>query len=254
MSLEEIYTWSGQIAQVFGHLGAWQVLNLALYSLGMMGARHCSPSRVSEQLGVMGKPTTVQRRLERFVDNERIDLRLCCQVWSGWVIGQLVGGWAILLVDETHLGQWLSVMVVGLAYGGCCIPLAWRCYHPHAWPLKQVDLMSLPSSCRFSTSSVFSSATALAPLASRFRIRSLSSWSSLVTESRNSYSRATMRSVRGGSTPMTTLSGASGGLSYEPGAISRYCSPSTPEVFTKNSASWRIVSLTRACTQTFTRT
>lgn len=141
MSLEEIYTWSGQIAQVFGHLGAWQVLNLALYSLGMMGARHCSPSRVSEQLGVMGKPTTVQRRLERFVDNERIDLRLCCQVWSGWVIGQLVGGRVILLVDETHLGQWLSVMVVGLAYGGCCIPLAWRCYHPHAWPLKQVDLI-----------------------------------------------------------------------------------------------------------------
>src|SRR5574341_1364092 len=143
MSLEEIYTWSGQIAQVFGHLGAWQVLNLALYSLGMVGARHCSPSRVSEQLGVMGKPTTVQRRLERFVDNERIDLRLCCQVWSGWVIGQLVGGRVILLMDETHLGQWLSVMVVGLAYGGCCIPLAWRCYHPHAWPLKQVDLIGV---------------------------------------------------------------------------------------------------------------
>src|SRR5574341_629681 len=133
MSLEEIYTWSGQIAQVFGHLGAWQVLNLALYSLGMMGARHCSPSRVSEQLGVMGKPTTVQRRLERFVDNERIDLRLCCQVWSGWVIGQLVGGRVILLVDETHLGQWLCVMVVQADRGIGCSPRLVRVVRKLGW-------------------------------------------------------------------------------------------------------------------------
>ena len=59
MSLQQIYTWSAQIARHFGHLGAWQVLNLAMYSLGMTMARHCSPSRVSEKLGVMGKPTGV---------------------------------------------------------------------------------------------------------------------------------------------------------------------------------------------------
>ena len=29
-------------------------------------------------------------------------------------------------------------MVVGLAYRGCCIPLACWCYHPKAWPLAQV--------------------------------------------------------------------------------------------------------------------
>src|SRR5574341_771623 len=108
MSLEEIYTWSGQIAQVFGHLGAWQVLNLALYSLGMMGARHCSPSRVSEQLGVMGKPTTVQRRLARFVENERIDLRLCCQVWSGWPTGVAAFRWpgAAIIPTPGRSNRW----------------------------------------------------------------------------------------------------------------------------------------------------
>jgi len=141
MSLEQIYTWSAQIAQHFVHLGAWQVLNLAMYSMGMMVARHCSPSRVSEKLGMMGKPTTVQRRLERFIANVRVDVRLSCQAWSRWLIGQVRDGRVILLVDETHLGQWLSVMVVGLAYRGCCIPLAWWCYHPQAWPMKQVDLI-----------------------------------------------------------------------------------------------------------------
>jgi hypothetical protein len=142
MSLEQIYTWSAQIAHHFSHLGAWQALNLAMYSLGITLAQQCSPSRVSEKLGMMGKPTTVQRRLERFIANLRIDIRLSCQAWSGWVIGLLAEGQVILLVDETSLGQWLSVMMVGLAYRGCCIPLAWWCYHEKAWPMKQVELIA----------------------------------------------------------------------------------------------------------------
>jgi hypothetical protein len=141
MSLEQIYQWNAQIAQWFSHLGAWQVLNVALYSLGITLARHCSPSRVSEKLGMLGKPTTVQRRLERFIDNTRVDVRLSCQAWSRWLIGQVRQGRVILLVDETRLGQHLSVMMVGLAYRGCCIPLAWWCYHEDAWPMKQVDLI-----------------------------------------------------------------------------------------------------------------
>lgn len=141
MSLAQIYTWSEQIAQHFEQLGAWQVLNMALYSLGITAARHCSPSRVSEKLGMMGKPSTVQRRLERFIDNVRVDIRLSCQAWSRWLIGQVSEGRVILLVDETSLGQHLSVMMIGLAYHGCCIPLAWWCYHEEAWPMKQVDLI-----------------------------------------------------------------------------------------------------------------
>jgi hypothetical protein len=141
MSLEQIYTWRAQIAQHFEHLGAWQALNVAIYSLGVMAAQQCSPSRVSEKLGMVGKPTTVQRRLERFVDNVRIDMRLCCQSWSSWLLGRVRTGRIVLLVDETSLGQWMSVMVVGLAYQGCCIPLAWWCYHEKAWPMGQVELI-----------------------------------------------------------------------------------------------------------------
>lgn len=141
MSLGQIYQWSEQIAQHLVHLGAWQALNIAMYSLGVMAARHCSPSRVSEKLGVLGRPSTVQRRLERFIDNRRVDLRLSCQAWSRWLIGQVGHGRVILLVDETSVGQHLSVMMVGLAYQGCCIPLAWWCYHEKAWPMKQVELI-----------------------------------------------------------------------------------------------------------------
>ena len=141
MSLSELYHWQACLRQSFGFLGCWQVLGLALYSYGVVLARQCAPSRVAEKLPLVGKADTVQRRLERFLDNERIDWQQCCQAWAKWVLSHYSGERVILLVDETKLANHLSVMVVGLAYRGCCIPLAFWCYPPKMWPMKQVDLI-----------------------------------------------------------------------------------------------------------------
>jgi hypothetical protein len=111
-------------------LGYWQSLVLAMYSLGRGLARQSAPSKVAEKLGVLGKPDTVQRRLERFVDNGRINWQSGCVAWSRWVIGRYTGERLILLVDETKLGQHLSVRGVGLAYWSCWVPLAW-------WPMTR---------------------------------------------------------------------------------------------------------------------
>ena len=142
MSLKEFYHWQGCVRQAFGFLGCWQVLGLALYSYGVVLARQCAPSRVAEKLIGIGKADTVQRRLERFLDNPRIDWQACCKAWAKWVLSQYSGEQIILLVDETKLANHLSVMVVGLAYRGCCIPLAFWCYPPKVWPMKQVDLIT----------------------------------------------------------------------------------------------------------------
>lgn len=115
---------------------------MALYSLGIVLARHSAPSRVAEKCGVVGKADSIQRRLERFLDNVEICWWGCCRCWAGWVLGRYSGDRLILLVDETKLGSHLSVMVVGLAYRGCCIPLVFWCYPPKAWPDSQVNLIS----------------------------------------------------------------------------------------------------------------
>lgn len=141
MSLEELYHWQGAVRSAFAHLGCWQGLGLALYSYGVIQARQCAPSRVAEKLALVGKADTVQRRLERWLDNDRLDWQTCCQAWSRWVLGHYSGQRLILLVDETKLGDHLSAMVVGLAYRGCCIPLAFWCYPPQQWPLPQVQLI-----------------------------------------------------------------------------------------------------------------
>lgn len=141
MSLTELYHWQGAVRAAFGFLGCWQALGLALYSYGVVLARQCAPSKVAEKLPLVGKADSVQRRLERWLDNDRIDWQRCCAGWARWVLSHYSGQQVILLVDETKLGNQLSAMVVGMAYRGCCIPLAFWCYPPKAWPMKQVVLI-----------------------------------------------------------------------------------------------------------------
>lgn len=139
MSLKIVYQWQAQIAAKLPQLGFWQSLNLALYSLGMVLARHNSATRVAEVLGMVGKPESVRRRLERFIANPRLDWQVSCQAWTRWVLSQVVGSHPVLLVDETKLGNHLRVMVVGLAYQSCCIPLVFWAYRQ--MPLAQVELI-----------------------------------------------------------------------------------------------------------------
>src|SRR6266853_1954383 len=84
MNLEALYNWQGTIREMLQELGYWQSLTLAMYSLGRVLARQSAPSKVAEKLGMLGKPDTVQRRLERFVDNVRLNWHSCCVAWAWW--------------------------------------------------------------------------------------------------------------------------------------------------------------------------
>ena len=102
MSPKEVYQLYGQIREHLKCLGHWQALTLALYSMGVVIAEKCIPSKVSEKCGAFGTPQTVQRRLERWLANERIN-------WFGTVRGRLG-----LLVTP----NWLVYGTGGFAYGG----------------------------------------------------------------------------------------------------------------------------------------
>ncbi len=121
MSRDELYQWTRQIKAVFRELGVWPAISLALYSYGVVVTRGSAPSRVAEKLSRVGKADSVQRRLERWLANERIDWQACCRVWTSWVMACWQGEQLFLLVDETKLGQPLSA--------------------PNAWPDGQVALI-----------------------------------------------------------------------------------------------------------------
>jgi hypothetical protein len=142
MDQEQVYQWMETLSRRLP-LGKWQSLTLAGFSLGVMEGEKCQLSRVAERLGLWGKADSVERRLQRWLDNERIDVAACQAAWVKWVMSTAVAArqQIYLLVDETKLSTHLSSMMVGLAYRHRCIGLVWCSYHPDAWPCRQVELI-----------------------------------------------------------------------------------------------------------------
>ena len=150
MNPMELYTWTREVLRCFAsaNMGRWQALTLALFSYGVMVAGRCQLQAVADSLALAGlrgrgssQTESVHKRLKRWLANGRIDLRACQRAWVRWIVQQVDE--VVLLVDETKLGLHLSVMMVGLAYHGRCIPLVWRCYQATAYPKEgQVKLIA----------------------------------------------------------------------------------------------------------------
>lgn len=141
--LTALYQWGEQIGNRMPHLSRPNVKVLSGFSIGVSSIRRCTLSFVAEALPSLGKPDTVERRLQRFLANPRIDWSRCCRALSSWVIGSLRSdGPLVLLVDETSLNHRLKVMAVSLAYRGRAIPLAWWCYPQQQWPMGQTELIT----------------------------------------------------------------------------------------------------------------
>jgi Transposase DDE domain len=153
-----LYQWTTTVAHHLPVLRRSQAKVLAAFSLGVALARRCTLSVVAEALPGLGKPDTVERRLQRFLSNPRLAWEAAAEALAVWILGSVPrAGVVVLLVDETSLQEHLKVMVVSLAYRGRAIPLAWWCYAPRAYPMGQVALIAtlfqrlataLPADCR----------------------------------------------------------------------------------------------------------
>lgn len=128
MSQEILYQWMKAVETAFPNLLKWQAVGLAFFSYGIVMARHCQLTRVAEEMGAWGRADSVKRRLQRWLANGRIDVSWCCYWWVKWVWERCDLPRAVLLVDETKLGEWIGVLVVSLAFEGRAIPLMWRAY------------------------------------------------------------------------------------------------------------------------------
>jgi hypothetical protein len=116
-----------------------QAFMLASFSLGMAQAKQCMLHGVAQSLASLGKPDTVERRLQRFLSNPRLEFPKCTGAWANWVLSSLAAPeMVLLLIDETSLKDRLKVMAVSLAYHAKAIPLPWKCYPPKQRSLGQV--------------------------------------------------------------------------------------------------------------------
>lgn len=128
MNYQVLYQWQEEIANKLPCLNSWQVANVALFSLGIIRAEGCQQQQVARQVVAGEQTESCARRWRRFLANDRVPLPAFFTQWSRWLVSQLGEKTVYLLVDETKLQDRLGALVVGVAWQGRCIPLAWRCY------------------------------------------------------------------------------------------------------------------------------
>jgi len=110
------------------NLGVWQQRGLTVLVFGLLMLEKAQLSKIAEGAAEEGSYNTVRQRVKRWVSKATFPLNAARYDWIRWVWSKYGGSRAVLLVDETKLGERFGVMLVSLAYAGRAIPLWWRAY------------------------------------------------------------------------------------------------------------------------------
>jgi hypothetical protein len=132
MSQKQFYQWFEEIKKQFNELNKWQALGLTMISYGIIKARRAQASIIAEELPEFGKASTVERRVQRWNANPRIEVLAQCVSWMKWVMRNYEGDCFYLLVDETKISDRIGCMMISLAVHNRAIPLIWRCYRANS--------------------------------------------------------------------------------------------------------------------------
>src|SRR5215469_2661713 len=122
--------WHQQVKQVFAGLHGHQKKTLALLVIGIILAGSAVLQRIAEGLQLTGiseaKMPSIERRLARFVANERIEVS---EVWKHF-LSQVLPYWqgkaVRLVLDCTPCGEQSSIVYLGLLMHSRVLPLMWR--------------------------------------------------------------------------------------------------------------------------------
>src|SRR5262249_58738722 len=102
---------------------------------GVAVSGQCQSGHLALAVPGEAKPASVQRRLERYLGNERIRPRL----WLWRLAKNLFAPWAgrrlRLLLDETPKANDLRVLKISVAFRKRAVPLLGVCYPPDDPPL-----------------------------------------------------------------------------------------------------------------------
>ena len=149
--------WLSTLTTHLPHLSKPQAPVLALGSFGMVLARSCALTAVSQMLakGMQRNEQTVRQQLrEWYYDAQRkrgptrqeLRVETCFAPLLGWVVSWWQGTQLALALDATTLGTRFVVLVVSVVYRGCAIPGAWVILPAgakHAWRREWLRLLRL---------------------------------------------------------------------------------------------------------------
>jgi hypothetical protein len=120
--------WQTQVKEFFTQLHGHQSKTLALFVLGAIQAKSIVIPQVAEALLAESeaKASSIERRLERFLSNERIDTEETWNALLEQIMPYFRQGPMRLVIDLTPYEEHAQVIYIGILQHSRVLPLAWK--------------------------------------------------------------------------------------------------------------------------------
>ena len=122
--------WSQQVKEVFPSLHAYQQKTLAWCVQGIIESGNAVMQRVAEtvweQSGSETKMVSHERRLQRFVANDGIEVKTCWDQFLQHVLPFWQNKPVTLILDMTPYNAEATIVYIGMVMQSRVLPLAWR--------------------------------------------------------------------------------------------------------------------------------
>ena len=139
--------WTQQVKEVFPALHCYQQQTLALCVQGVVQSGSAVMQRVAEtlweQLTSETKMVSYERRLQRFVANERIDVQACWQTFLQHVLPHWHNKPVTLILDLTPYTEEATIVYLGILMQSRVLPLAWSVMpQQESWDQGQWEIVA----------------------------------------------------------------------------------------------------------------
>jgi hypothetical protein len=125
MNKGKLYQWVKRESKTWEGLSGHCRENIVVFSRAAACAQSSQIRRIAGC--AKGRADSQGRRLQRFVKAEQ-PLGMFFKGWTRSVLKAMQEKTVVLVVDETKMKDKVGIMLVGVVYGGRCIPLAWCAY------------------------------------------------------------------------------------------------------------------------------
>ena len=105
-----------------------QLVTTAIMVTGIVLGRKAQLSTISLEVPHQAKPASLEKRMQRFVKNERFEVAVNYLPFAKLILGHLADKPLLLAIDGSQVGRGCMAIVIGVIYKQRAIPLAWLVY------------------------------------------------------------------------------------------------------------------------------
>lgn len=122
------------------------VVTLVMMITGIVMSKKAQLSVMSSELPHWAKAASIEKRMHRFVKNERIDVQMYYMPFAQALVAALSHEPLVLAMDGSQVGRGCMTLMVGVIYKQRALPLAWIVYRGkkgHTTAERHIEVLKL---------------------------------------------------------------------------------------------------------------